>query len=87
MKKVTSRLLILATILFAPVYLAHAQKATIPRMGVLYLGVRLPTPTSMGLFRGCGNSATLTGRTFLLSTALPRERKIVFLSSRRNWSD
>ena len=35
----TSRLLILATLLFAPVYPAHAQKqATTPRIGVLYLG-------------------------------------------------
>ena len=40
MKKATSRLFILATLLFAPVYLAHAQKPTaIPRIGVLYLGV------------------------------------------------
>ena len=40
MKKATSRLFILATLLFAPVYLAHAQKqVAIPRIGVLYLGV------------------------------------------------
>ena len=52
MKKATSRLFILATLLFAPVYLAHAQKPTaIPRIGVLYLGVPHPTPTSMYLFR------------------------------------
>ena len=38
MKKATSRLLILATVLFASVYPAHAQKATTPRIGVLYLG-------------------------------------------------
>ena len=38
MKKTTSTLLILATLLFAPVYLAHAQKETTPRIGVLYLG-------------------------------------------------
>jgi hypothetical protein len=39
MKKVTSTLLILAALLFAPVYPAHAQKqATTPRIGVLYLG-------------------------------------------------
>ena len=40
MKKATSRLFILATLLFAPVYdLAHAQKPTaIPRIGLLYLG-------------------------------------------------
>ena len=88
MKKATSRLFILATLLFAPVYLAHAQKPTaIPRIGVLYLGAPLPTPTSMYLFKSCMNSATLRGRTFLLSTAMQRERKIVFLSSRRNWSD
>jgi ABC-type uncharacterized transport system substrate-binding protein len=39
MKKVTCRLFILATLLFALVHLAHAQKqATTPRIGVLYLG-------------------------------------------------
>ena len=38
MNKMTSRLLILATLLFASVYPAHAQKATTPRIGVLYLG-------------------------------------------------
>jgi putative ABC transport system substrate-binding protein len=39
MKKMTSRLLVLATLLLASVYLAHAQKqAATPRIGVLYLG-------------------------------------------------
>jgi putative ABC transport system substrate-binding protein len=38
MKKVTSRLLILAALLFAPLYLAHAQKQATPRIGVLLLG-------------------------------------------------
>ena len=39
MKKGTSTLFILAIFILAPVYLAHAQKqATIPRIGVLYLG-------------------------------------------------
>ena len=38
MKKATSRLLILATVLFASLYLAHAQKETTRRIGVLYLG-------------------------------------------------
>src|SRR5439155_20681168 len=39
MKKMTSSLLILATLILASVYLAHAQKqATTPRIGVLYLG-------------------------------------------------
>jgi putative ABC transport system substrate-binding protein len=39
MKKMTCRVFILATLLFAPVYLAQAQKqATTPRIGVLYLG-------------------------------------------------
>src|SRR6201988_1443035 len=38
MKKAISRLLILATVLFASVYPAHAQKETTRRMGVLYLG-------------------------------------------------
>ena len=53
MKKATSRLFILATLILASVYPAHAQKqATTPRIGVLYLGAALPTPTSMYLFRG-----------------------------------
>jgi len=39
MKKVTFTLFILAALLFAPVYPAHAQKqATMPRIGVLLLG-------------------------------------------------
>ena len=38
MKKVTSTLFILAALLFAPVHLAHAQKETTRRIGVLYLG-------------------------------------------------
>jgi putative ABC transport system substrate-binding protein len=39
MKKTTSTLLILATLILAPVYPAHAQKqATMPRIGVLLLG-------------------------------------------------
>ena len=39
MKKATFILLILATFIFAQVYLAHAQKqGSIPRIGVLYLG-------------------------------------------------
>jgi putative ABC transport system substrate-binding protein len=39
MKQGTSTLIILATLLFAQVYLAHAQKqASIPRIGVLLLG-------------------------------------------------
>jgi len=39
MKKGTSTLLILATLILAPVYLAQAQKAAAtPRIGVLYLG-------------------------------------------------
>src|SRR2546428_419769 len=39
MKKVTSTLFIVATLILAPVYLAHAQKETTRRIGVLYLGV------------------------------------------------
>jgi putative tryptophan/tyrosine transport system substrate-binding protein len=39
MKKVTCRLFISATLLFAPVHLAHAQKqTTTPRIGILLLG-------------------------------------------------
>jgi putative tryptophan/tyrosine transport system substrate-binding protein len=38
MKKTTSILFILAALLFAPVYPAHAQKQATPRIGVLLLG-------------------------------------------------
>jgi len=38
MKKGTFTLFILATLILAPVYLAHAQKETTRRIGVLYLG-------------------------------------------------
>ncbi len=45
MKKTTSTLFILATLLFAPVYLVHAQKqAGIPRIGLLYLGAPHSNP-------------------------------------------
>ena len=45
MKNATFRLLILATLLFAPIHLAHAQKlAATPRIGVLYLGVPHSNP-------------------------------------------
>jgi putative tryptophan/tyrosine transport system substrate-binding protein len=49
MKKVSSTLVILAAIIFAPVYLAHAQKPTsIPRIGVLHAGT--PPDISAGIF-------------------------------------
>src|SRR4030095_12855074 len=38
MKKVTSTLFILAILILAPLYLAHAQKQATPRIGVLLLG-------------------------------------------------
>jgi ABC transporter substrate binding protein len=38
MKKTTFILFILAALLFAPLYLAHAQKQATPRIGVLLLG-------------------------------------------------
>ena len=39
MQKRTATLVVLATLIFSQVYLAHAQKsASIPRIGVLYLG-------------------------------------------------
>ena len=49
MKKVSFTLFILAALLFAPVYLALAQKPTsIPRMGVLYLGA--PPNANLNIF-------------------------------------
>src|SRR5690242_12696241 len=45
MKKVRFTFFIFAALIFAPVYLAHAQKqATIPRIGVLYLGAPHSNP-------------------------------------------
>src|SRR4030095_13200803 len=48
MKKVTSTLFILAILLFAPLYLAHAQKQATPRIGVVLL--RAPPNANLDAF-------------------------------------
>ena len=66
MKKVTSKLLILATILFAPVCLVHAQKATIPRIGVLYLGAPPPNPILDGFMQGLRELGYIDGKNIII---------------------
>jgi putative ABC transport system substrate-binding protein len=65
MKKVTSRLLILATIFLAPVCLVHAQKETIPRIGILYLGVR-PSAVLDGFIEGLRELGRIDGKNILI---------------------
>ncbi len=63
MKKVTSRLFILATLLFASVYLVHAQKqAGIPRIGLLYLGAPHSNPNFDVFVQGLRELGDIEGR-------------------------
>ena len=66
MKKVASTLFIFATLILAPVYLAHAQKqATIPRMGVLLLGA--PPNTNLDVFiQGLRELGHIEGKNILI---------------------
>ena len=66
MKKATSRLFILATLLFASVYPAHAQKqATTPRIGVLYLGA--PPNANLDVFiQGLRELGYIEGKNILI---------------------
>ncbi len=66
MKKLTSRVLILAIILFAPVYLAHAQKATTPRIGVLYLGAAHSNPNFDVFVQGLRELGYIDGKNLLI---------------------
>src|SRR6266403_4859863 len=66
MKKATSRLFILATLLFAPVYLAHAQKATTPRIGVLYLGAPHSNPNFDVFVQGLRELGYIDGKNIVI---------------------
>jgi putative ABC transport system substrate-binding protein len=66
MKKTTSTLFILATLLFASVYLAHAQKqATIPRVGILRPGSP-PDPNLEVFLQGLRDLGYIEGKNILL---------------------
>src|SRR5207302_3940051 len=67
MKKATSTLFILATLILAPVYPAHAQKqATIPRMGLLYLGAPPPNPVVDGFMQGLRELGYIDGKNIII---------------------
>jgi putative ABC transport system substrate-binding protein len=67
MKKATSILFILATLILAPVYPAHAQKqATIPRMGLLYLGAPPPNPVVDGFMQGLRELGYIDGKNIII---------------------
>src|SRR6266571_2069544 len=67
MKKGTLTLFILATLILAPVYPAHAQKqATIPRMGLLYLGAPPPNPVVDGFMQGLRELGYIDGKNILI---------------------
>ena len=67
MKKATSRLIILATLIFASVYLAHAQKqARIPRIGLLYLGAPHSNPNFDVFVQGLRELGDIEGKNILI---------------------
>jgi putative tryptophan/tyrosine transport system substrate-binding protein len=67
MKQVTSRLFILATLLLASVYLAHAQRqATTPRIGVLYLGAPHSNPNFDVFVQGLRELGYIDGKNILI---------------------
>jgi len=66
MKKATSTLFILATLILAPVYPAQAQKqATIPRMGLLYLGAP-PNAILDGFMQGMRELGYIEGKNIII---------------------
>ncbi|PYT86202.1 MAG: ABC transporter substrate-binding protein [Acidobacteria bacterium] len=66
MKKGTFTLFILATLLLAPVYLAHAQKqATTPRIGVLLLGAP-PNANLDAFIQGLRELGNIEGKNILI---------------------
>ena len=88
MKKATSILFILATLLFAPVYLAHAQKPTaIPRIGVLYLGAPHSNANFDVFIQGLKELGDIEGKNILIEYRYAEGKEDCFLSSQRNWSD
>jgi len=66
MKKATSTLFILATLILAPVYPAQAQKqAAIPRMGLLYLGAP-PNAILDGFMQGMRELGYIEGKNIII---------------------
>lgn len=66
MKKTTSTLIILATLILAPIYLAHAQKqASIPRIGVLLLGAP-PNANLDAFIQGLRELGYIDGRNIVI---------------------
>ena len=67
MKKGTLTLFISATLVLAPAYLAHAQKqATIPRIGVLYLGAPHSNPNFDVFVQGLRELGYIDGKNILI---------------------
>jgi putative ABC transport system substrate-binding protein len=67
MKKVTSTLFILTTFILASVYPAHAQKqATMPRMGLLFLGAPPPNPVIDGFLQGLRELGYVDGKNIII---------------------
>src|SRR2546426_4728062 len=66
MKKATSTLFILATLILAPVYLAHAQKETTRRIGVLYLGAPHSNPNFDVFVQGLRELGYIDGKNILI---------------------
>src|SRR5438128_10851338 len=67
MKKGTLTLFISATLVLAPAYLAHAQKqATIPRIGVLYLGAPHSNPNFDVFVQGLRELGYIEGKNILI---------------------
>jgi putative ABC transport system substrate-binding protein len=67
MKKRTSILFVLATMILAPVYSSHAQKpAAIPRMGLLFLGAPPPNPVIDGFMQGLREVGYVDGKNIII---------------------
>ena len=66
MKNATFRLLILATLILAPVYLAHAQKETARRIGVLYLGAPHSNPNFDVFVQGLRELGYIDGKNIVI---------------------
>ena len=86
MKKATSRILILATLILASVYPAHAQKqATTPRIGVLSLGAA-PNANVDAFIQGLHELCYVEGKNISIEYRFAEERQSAFLNSQGNWS-
>src|SRR4029077_2705482 len=69
MKKVRFTFFIFAALIFAPVYLAHAQKqATIPRIGLLYLGAPHSNPNFDVFVQGLRELGYIEGKNIVIES-------------------